>query len=112
VTREDVLEAIREESDKKVAYEEARRRADELVGELFSLIYNVRKGDIVYEAESGKELSLVSFVVSEQDMGRDIESRPYIVARMKLPFGLAKPKRYFPADWITREELEEIFEKS
>lgn len=102
---------ISEEREKRLEHKNIKDRVDRMVLAFFSERYGLSEGDVVLEVSTHSRLRFEKFIA---DMGDDesgvgfLEKRPFVMARPIHPFGLGKPKKYYPADWITEKELEEV----
>jgi hypothetical protein len=103
----DILSVLlAEEDQKRRSYKEIKDRVEKMLISFLSSKYGVEKGDVVYHSDGKSKLEFQSFCLKTRD--RDLDKRPFIFARVILPFGLAKPKKYHPQDWMTEEEFKKF----
>jgi hypothetical protein len=104
----DILTVLLDEEDQKRRdYKNIKDRVDKILISFLSLKYGVEKGDVVHHSDGKSLLEFQSFCLNSRD-SRDLDKRPFIFARVILPFGLAKPKKYHPQDWMTDEEFKKF----
>lgn len=106
--RDVLLSLIKEEEEKADLYQKIKCRVDDMLLAFFHSKYGIKAGDIVRHSDGKRKLKLKSFILT----CRSLENRPFILAREILPFGLAKPKKYFPQDWMTEDEFVKYREES
>lgn len=113
--RDLLLDVMNEEDRLRVQYRDIKQKADKMIRQYLQSKYDIKEGDSVFDVESRGKLQFEMFLIGDEgidDPRRGIDSRPAILARAKFPFGLGKPKKYFPADWMTEQEFRKISQKS
>lgn len=93
-----------EEEEKKIAYDSIRERVEGILSKYWCQKYGLKEGDSVFHAEDDAELIFQSFSIYREN--RDLNMRPFILARPKFPYGLGKQKIYYPVEWLTKDEKE------